>query len=148
MTIWLPEGSEWYEWHSGRTFMGGQEVAQRYALNEYPIFVKKGTLLPLYTDARRLSSNEQPLSLAIFPGEEGSFSLYEDQGDDRYYNLHYSFTPLSYRREGNQLHVTIAPRNGSFPNMPGQRQWQIEVISSAYPAEVTVNGQKLSLIHI
>ena len=26
--------------------------------------------------------------------------------------------------------------------MPGQRQWQIEVISSAYPAEVTVNGQK------
>ena len=142
MTIWLPEGSEWYEWHSGRTFTGGQEVTQRYALNEYPIFVKKGTLLPLYTDARRLSSNEQPLSLAVFPGEEGSFSLYEDQGDDRYYNLHYSFTPLSYRREGNQLHVTIAPRNGSFPNMPGQRQWQIEVISSAYPAEVTVNGQK------
>ena len=144
MKIWLPSGTTWYEWHSGRTFAGGQLIAQRYALNEYPIFVKTGTILPLYTQARRLSSNDQSLTLAIFPGDEGQFALYEDQGDDRYYDLHYSFTPLSYHREGNRLHVTIAPRNGSYPDMPVQRRWQVEVISSAYPVEVKVNGEAAS----
>ena len=116
---WLPEG-EWFELATGTLLKGGSTVERTYAIDEYPIFVKAGAVLPFYTDkVQNLQGNDEDVVVAVFPGAEGgSFSMYEDNGDDQKYATEYATTALTSRVEGNELTVTIGARKGSYKDMP------------------------------
>lgn len=53
-----------------------------------------------------------------------------------------AITPLSSNRDGNTLTVKIGARKGNYKDMPAQRQFTVQVVASAVPTSVTVNGQK------
>ena len=74
---WLPVG-EWFELATGALLHGGQTVERTYAIDEYPIFVKAGSVLPFYTDkVQNLQKNDEEVMVAVFPGAQGvSFSMY------------------------------------------------------------------------
>ena len=56
---WLPEG-EWFELATGTLLKGGSTVERTYAIDEYPIFVKAGAVLPFYTDkVQNLQGNDE-----------------------------------------------------------------------------------------
>ena len=44
--VWLPEGNDWYEWHTGTLLKGGQSIERTFNLDEYPVYVKAGSILP------------------------------------------------------------------------------------------------------
>ena len=141
-TTWLPEG-EWIELATGTLLKGGCTVERSYAIDEYPIFVKAGSVLPFYTDkVQNLQGNDEDVVVAVFPGAEGgSFSLYEDNGDDQHYATEYATTALTSRVEGNDLTVTIGARQGSYKNMPAERRFSVKVYNRFLPIAATVNGQ-------
>jgi len=140
--VWLPAGSDWYEWHTGTLLKGGQSVERSFKLNEYPIYVKAGAVLPFYEKVKNLRKNDETVVVTVFPGGEGAFSFYEDAGNDKEYALNYATTPLASKREGRELTVTIGARKGSYPGMPAKRNYKVNVQGSAIPVEVTVNGEK------
>ena len=45
LKVWLPEG-DWYEWQTGTMLAGGRVVERTFALDEYPVYVKAGAVLP------------------------------------------------------------------------------------------------------
>ena len=139
---WLPEG-EWFELATGTLLKGGSTVERSYAIDEYPIFVKAGSVLPFYTDkVQNLQGNDEDVVVAVFPGAEGgSFSLYEDNGDDQQYATEYATTALTSRVEGNDLTVTIGARRGSYKNMPAERRFSVKVYNRFLPIAATVNGK-------
>ena len=139
---WLPEG-EWFELATGTLLKGGSTVERTYAIDEYPIFVKAGAVLPFYTDkVQNLQGNDEDVVVAVFPGVEGgSFSMYEDNGDDQKYATEYATTALSSRVEGNELTVTIGARKGSYKDMPAQRRFSVKVYNRFLPIAATVNGK-------
>ena len=139
---WLPEG-EWFELATGTLLKGGSTVERTYAIDEYPIFVKAGAVLPFYTDkVQNLQGNDEDVVVAVFPGAEGgSFSMYEDNGDDQKYATEYATTALSSRVEGNELTVTIGARKGSYKDMPAQRRFSVKVYNRFLPIAATVNGK-------
>ena len=138
--VWLPEG-QWYELHTGTMLQGGAVVKRHFALDEYGIYIKAGSVLPFYGDeVDNLDGNAEDVTVTVFPGAEGSFRMYEDAGNDKNYATEHAFTSISNSWDGAVQTVTILPREGSYEGMPAERRFKVKVVASAAPVEVTVNG--------
>lgn len=140
--VWLPEG-EWYEWHTGALLQGNCVVERSFAIDEYPIYVKAGAILPLYLEnVMNLNGNDEEIAVTVFPGgnDTSAFSLYEDNGNDKNYASEYAVTKLTTTRSGNEQTVVIGKREGSYKEMPPARAFKVKVLSSLIPLSVTVNG--------
>lgn len=143
MEIWLPEGS-WYELHTGVLLEGGAVVKRHFALDEYGVYIKAGSVLPFYgEEVNNLNSNDEDIYVTVFPGGEGCFEMYEDAGNDKDYAESYATTHISSRWNGNIQTVTVAPRKGSYEGMPAEREFKVKVLASEAPANVTVNGENV-----
>ncbi|MEM6795620.1 MAG: TIM-barrel domain-containing protein, partial [Acidobacteriota bacterium] len=80
--LYLPEGHRWYDFHSGKSYEGGQWIQADAPLSEIPLFIRAGAVLPLGPDVQY--HDEDPageVTVVVYPGEDGSFSLYEDDGE-------------------------------------------------------------------
>ena len=140
--VWLPEG-KWYEWQTGTMLDGGRIVERTFALDEYPVYVRAGAILPMYGDTvKNLNANDEEILLTLFPGGSGEFSLYEDNGDDKRYAAEFARTHLKSVRNGNLLTVTVGKRTGDYRGMPAERKFSVKVLASAAPVSVTVDGAK------
>ena len=79
--VYLPRGSAWYDFWTGERHEGGREISRKVDLETMPLYIRAGAILPLgpvkqYTGERI----DQPLGVSIYPGADGSFLLYEDDG--------------------------------------------------------------------
>ncbi|MDR0938659.1 MAG: glycoside hydrolase family 31 protein [Mediterranea sp.] len=142
--VWLPEG-EWYEWSTGTLLKGGRTVGRSFAIDEYPIYVKAGAVLPLSNDeVMNLSGNDDQVVVALFPGaadgQTSSFNLYEDNGNDKLYASQYATTPITATRQGDSQTIVIGARTGHYRDMPAKRAFQVRVLSALIPQSVTVDG--------
>ena len=140
--VWLPEG-EWYEWHTGALLKGNQIVERSFAVDEYPIYIKAGAILPMYLDnVMNLNGNDEEVAVTVFPGggDTAEFKLYEDNGNDKNYASEYAVTKLSSVRNGNEQTLVIGKREGAYKDMPLACPFKVKVLSSLIPQSVTVNG--------
>ena len=148
LDVWLPEG-QWVDPGSGEVFYaptGGCTFTRRYTLDEYPLFVRAGSILPYYgAGLSNLGGNDQSIILRVFPGADGgSFTLYEDNGDDNRYRTEYATTPLRYEHSANGLTVTIGRRQGHYDGMPARRHYSLALPAELAPAAVTLDGRPLT----
>lgn len=82
--IYLP-GDLWYEFGTGKTIKGPIEFAITKKLDEIPVYVRAGTILPIgpvvqYTEQDTVAQ----LEIHIYPGHDGTFTMTED--DNKSYN--------------------------------------------------------------
>ena len=141
--LWLPEG-QWLEYETGEMLQGGKTYERSFTMDEYPVYIKAGSILPYYGKLKNLSGTNQAVTIRIFPGaDKGEFQLYEDNGEDKNYVTEYATTPLSYTRNGNKLNVTIGARKGQYKDMPAKRQYYVALPCQKAPANVTCQGKKL-----
>ena len=80
LNVWLPAGTDWYEWHTGTMLKGGQTVTRAFAIDEYPIYIKAGSILPFCDRVKSLADDDLSYVVTVFPGGDGAFELYEDNG--------------------------------------------------------------------
>ena len=79
--VYLPRGSSWYDWWTNTRYDGGREIAREVDLETMPIFVRAGAIVPLGPVKQYTSEPvEGPLTVQIYPGADGTFTLYEDDG--------------------------------------------------------------------
>ena len=141
VNVWLPEG-KWYELHTGTIIEGGRVVERGFAIDEYGIYIKAGSVLPFYNDTvMNLNSNSEEITVNVFPEGEGTFLMYEDAGNSKDYAENHATTLLSSSWDGNVQTISIAPRNGTYDGMPSERRFCIKVHASEAPCSVTVNGE-------
>ena len=141
--VWLPAG-EWLEYETGQMLQGGKTYERRFTLDEYPAYVKAGSIIPYFGKLKNLSGTNQAVTVRVFPGaDQGEFMLYEDNGEDKNYVTEYANTPLSYTRQGNRLDVTIGARQGLYKDMPAQRHFYVALPCQKAPVSVSCNGSKL-----
>lgn len=146
--IWLPEG-QWYEYPSGRLLQGDQIVTRNFKLDEYPIYMKSGAIIPMYNDkVMNLNRTDEAIILNIIPGETSSdFILYEDNGDDKNYRTEFATTAIHSEKVDSTLTVTVAPRHGVYDGMPLNRSYQLKVLASSIPKKVKVNGVEQDFVY-
>ena len=144
---WLPEG-EWLEYETGTMLEGGQTFERQFSMDEYPVYIKAGSILPYYGKVKNLSGTEQPVIVRVFPGgDKDEFTLYEDNGEDKKYVTEYATTPLSYQRNGNRLTVTIGARKGQYKDMPARRDYTLALPCQKAPSSVKVDGKEVNFTY-
>jgi alpha-glucosidase (family GH31 glycosyl hydrolase) len=84
-SVWLPEG-EWIEWSTGVRLRGGKVERRSFALDEIPVYVKAGAIIPMQPPMDHVGGAPvDPLILTVFPGGRGAARVYEDQGNSMGY---------------------------------------------------------------
>jgi alpha-glucosidase (family GH31 glycosyl hydrolase) len=145
-TIWLPEGN-WYDFRNNDRLKGGKDVSQNYALDEIPVFVKAGSIIPMQTPKLKITGSVlDTLILTVYPSETGaSFKLYEDEGNNEDYRKNIcSFTQFTYRKNGNAMTLKIDPDGKTFPDQVTERSYEIRIVASDKPTQVKMNGKTLN----
>lgn len=143
MDVWLPKG-DWYELHTGTLLTGGQTVKRSFALDEYGIYIKAGSVLPFYADTvSTLSSNNAAVILNVFPGEKGNFLMYEDAGNDKDYDHNAAWTAFHSEKKGTTIQVTIGARQGRYDSMSANRNFQVKLNASIAPQAVLLDGKSI-----
>ena len=146
LNVWLPKG-EWLETETGTRFASadGTTVERAFTMDEYPVYVAAGSILPYYNEAKNLGTNDQTLTVRVYPGaDKGQFSLYEDNGEDNRYATEYATTPLSYERTDGTIRVTIGKSSGHYAGMPAKRHTQVALPMELAPTAVTLGGKAIS----
>ena len=120
--VYLPAGSSWYDFWTGKRYSGGQRLQAPAPLGILPLYVRAGSILPLGPLVQH--SGEQPggpLEVRIYPGADAAFDLYEDEGDSyRCEQGEQAWTPLRWDERTRTLQA--GPRAGSYRGMPARRQ--------------------------
>lgn len=142
--VWLPAGCDWYELSSGTMLKGGQTMERRFLLDEYPVYVKAGSIIPQYGDVKNLRNNDEAVTVTVYPGNVNTqFYMYEDNGNDKQYATAYASTLLSSTHSADgTLCVKIGARKGEYSGMPSRRQYRLKLVASAVPEKVTVDGKQ------
>ncbi len=141
--VYLPKQCDWYDFHTGKYLSGGKWIKADAPLENMPLFVRAGTILPFGPEIQYTGENPgAPLTLCVYTGTDARFTLYEDEGDNYNYEKgYYSNIPFDYDQQTGIL--TIGPREGSFSGMPAERVFHIKKITpdnaaTPYPAGETV----------
>lgn len=142
--VWLPAGCDWYELSSGTMLKGGQTMERRFLLDEYPVYIKAGSIIPQYGDVKNLRNNDEAVTVTVYPGNvDTKFDMYEDNGNDKQYATAYATTQLSSTHSADgTLCVKIGARKGEYSGMPSRRQFRLKLVASAVPEKVTVDGKQ------
>ncbi len=122
---YLPKGTVWYDFWTGKRYAGGQNVTLETTLNRVPMFVRAGSIVPLGPVMQHVGEKQwDNLELRVYPGADASFTLYEDEGDSYNYEKGiYSNIPISWNERSRTL--TIGERKGTYPGMTEGRKFTI-----------------------
>jgi alpha-D-xyloside xylohydrolase len=140
--VYLPAGSEWYDFWTEERFDGGQTVIANAGLDTIPLFVRSGSILPLGPQITH--TDEQPqgkVHLKIYPGQDGAFTLYQDEGDNYNYE-NGSFSTIRLRWEENRKHLIIEERQGTFPGMNKNLEFCVSLIGDRNEYKIAYNGNQ------
>jgi alpha-glucosidase len=79
--VYLPAGSDWYDYWTNERFEGGQEIEATASLERLPLYVRAGLVLPLWPEMQFVGEQSiEKLRLRYYPGSSETV-LYEDRGE-------------------------------------------------------------------
>lgn len=129
-TVYLPAG-KWFDFWTGKEYAGSQTITADAPLDIMPIFVKAGSIIPMGPDISYATQSVDPTDIRVYKGANGSFVLYEDEGDSYNYEIgEYTEIPFTYDDATNEL--TIGARKGSFMNMMADRTFRVVLVDEFY----------------
>ena len=130
--VYLPRG-RWMDAFSGRIYRGGKTVAREYPLNEMPLFVRMGSLIPLAYEAKNTKEQKwDRLAFDFYPDKDSSDSghLYEDDASTTAYQkgvYRLSSYEARYCEEDNSYVLKLYASKGEFAGEKSFSERQITV---------------------
>lgn len=142
----LPEG-EWIDYWTGEQLQGGQKHTVAAPIEQIPLLVRKGAVIPMRKYARSIEAgNNDELTLHVYPGANSRFTLIEDDGiSNDYLKGIYARTIIESRLEGNKQTITIKPVSGSYNGMRQERSIRVCVHGAAQEGGIKCNGRALEV---
>jgi len=146
--VYLPAtASPWFDFWTGASRPGGQNVDATAPVETLPLFVKPGSIIPMGPLLQY--SNEkpaEPIELRVYRGADGKFTLYEDEGDNYDYERGtFATIPISWDEAKHKL--TIGKRAGNFPGMLKDRTFNVIWVSENHGTGVPVTERPDSVVH-
>ncbi|MDA3874016.1 MAG: DUF5110 domain-containing protein, partial [Kiritimatiellae bacterium] len=137
VNLWLPEG-EWIDVARGITIQGGAWITARYTLEEVPVFVRPGTVIPEQTYTRRLKPGSYPdVVFRVYGGNEGACDLYEDDGETMAWEQdECAVLRFSHRKKRNIRTLRLEKAMGDFKGFKAKRPVTILLEGMAPPKKV------------
>jgi alpha-D-xyloside xylohydrolase len=140
-SLYLPSGTGWYDLRTGKYLKGGQTIQADAPYTEMPVYIKSGSIIPCGPEIQYTTEKPvDPIRLFIYTGNDGSFTLYEDESVNYNYEKGmFATIPLSYNEKNKE--ITIGKREGKFDGMLKKRTFEIVWISSQKPSGLNFNSK-------
>ena len=123
--LYMPEGV-WYDYFTGKKYKGNKRYTTFYKDEDYPVFVKEGSIIPLGTSKYNDVNLPTELEILIFPGENNTYSIYEDDGNTlNFESGNYIITNIELLSKKNSYNLTILPVDGKVGILPKTRNYKI-----------------------
>ena len=145
-SVYLPAGSQWYDFWTGERHDGGEAVIAAAPIQTMPIFVRSGSILPIGGDVQYADENPQgPIELRVFRGRDGAFELYDDEGDNYNYEKGgYATIPIKWDEMNNTL--TIGARRGEFSGMAKAREFKVVWVGANADRVIKYDGHEITVV--
>lgn len=139
--VYFPKGKKWYDLYQGKTFEGGQAQNVQAPYERIPVFVPSGSILPVGKVVENTTEVQRDLTLFVYAGSDGSFTLYEDENTNYNYEKGaYSFIKLTWNDTDKVLQ--IGKRKGSYPGMIQTRSINLVLVDENNPTGLDKNEIK------
>jgi len=147
-TVYLPKG-DWYNYNTNEKDMGELQFKEPVTLDAIPIYVKAGSILPLYKEkifSSTTALKNDKLTIAYYPStQKSSYTLYLDDGTSKnaiatnQYEL-ISFSAQTVATGGYSF--SIQSNNGTYKGKPASTVFVFSTPTPKAYKTVTVNGIK------
>ncbi len=151
VSVYLPKGCDWYDFWTGERIQGGKRVKRVCPIDVMPVYVKSGSILPMGPFVQYSSEKAwDDMEIRLYPGADGHFTLYEDEGDGYGYEQGH-FTEIVFSWDEANRVLTIDDRKGTFQGMLQKRKFKIIVGAkgdgepSTYDKTVEYEGRKIKV---
>ncbi|MEJ5258851.1 MAG: TIM-barrel domain-containing protein [Anaerohalosphaeraceae bacterium] len=139
--VYLPAGTEWLDFWTGKTFAGGQTLEADAPIDKIPLYVRAGSIIPMGPFIQYAAEKPaDPIELRIYPGADGSFVLYEDENDGYNYEKG-AYSTIEFRWNDREKTLTIGERKGSFDGMLANRTFQIVFVRENHGTGIEITTQ-------
>jgi alpha-glucosidase (family GH31 glycosyl hydrolase) len=141
--VWLPAG-RWYDFWTDAVHDGPATLTRAAPGGLQPMFVRAGAILP---EARPMAStsawDKSVLVVQVYPGADGAFALYDDDGlSEAHESGARTTTSLAWRDAAFTLSVGAAA--GSYAGAPTARRYEVHLHAQTQPRALYVNGQPIA----
>lgn len=131
--VYFPAGEVWYDFYTGATINGGRTMKVAAPYDTMPLFVRGGSIIPAGGDIQSTADkSDEPLTIAVYGGRDGEFTLYEDEGTNYNYEKG-QFSRIRFDYNDKTGELTISDREGQFPGMEKTRQFNIVKVDAVHP---------------
>ena len=132
--VYVPQGAKWYNFWTNEQHAGGQTVNMPCPIDIMPVYVKAGSILPFGPAVQYATEKKwDNLEIRIYPGADGEFTLYEDEGDNYNYE-NGAFSQIRFRWNDATRTLTIDDRKGEYKGMLKKRNFRILVVDRQSPS--------------
>ena len=153
-SLYLPGGTRWIDFWTGEMQDGGREITRNAPVDIIPLYVKAGSIIPVGPSVQY--ATEKPwdnLQIRIYPGADGEFILYEDEGDNYNYEKG-KYTTIRMTWNDRKKQLTIYPCEGGYDGMLKERNFRITLVNGqdglgldnvSQTVNVAYKGKKLNI---
>ena len=140
----LGSSKKWYDFWTGKVYDGGQQMTLPSTISTIPLFVRAGSIIPLGGDIQSTADRDwSQLELRVYPGADGQFTLYEDDGETYDYEKGaYTEIPITWNDKRRTL--SLGKRLGNFAGAIESRQFSI-VLPDGTQKTVTYKGKAVQV---
>lgn len=130
--VYLPTSASWYDYWTGKPAVSGS-VAAPAPYGQIPIFVRAGSIIPYAPVMQYIGERPaDPITLYVYAGADGQFTLYEDEGTNFNYEKG-AFSQIPIQWDNATRTLTLGERTGSFAGMLRNRTFEVVLVSPDHP---------------
>ncbi|MFZ0826156.1 MAG: TIM-barrel domain-containing protein [Verrucomicrobiia bacterium] len=132
--VYLPATTgDWYGFWTGTSTAGGQTIDAAAPYDSMPLFVRAGSIIPSGPDLQYTSEKPaDPITLYVYAGADGAFTLYEDDGLSYGYEKG-AFACIPIRWDDATKTLTLGKRQGKFKGMLKHRTFHAVLVTKDKP---------------
>jgi alpha-D-xyloside xylohydrolase len=131
--VYFPNAGGWYDFYTGKHNTGGHWERVEAPYERLPLYFREGSIVP-YGPEMQYTNEKQPenITLYVYTGQNGKFTLYEDEGVNYNYEKgRYAIIPIAYNEALRTL--VIGDCQGEYPGMLRSRTFNVVIVDKNNP---------------
>lgn len=146
VSTWLPEG-DYIDFFTGLIYRGNRRINMYRGIDQIPVLAKAGAILPMadITEEWNNISNPTKMDIYIFAGDNGEFTLFEDDGTTMEYQTGKFVETVIELDYCHKHQLIIHGAKGDIGLIPKTRDYTIYFTGFANPKYVKVFSGEVEL---
>lgn len=143
--LYLPHG-RWYDFWTGESAEGGRDIDRPVDLETMPLYVRAGAIIPM--DPVRQYTSEpvaDPMTVTVYPGADGAFDLFEDDGHSFEYRRPGGWMGIRFRWHDHERQLSLSLAPGSRMRPPLVREMVVQAQGGTATRRIRFNGRPLTM---